>query len=937
MTMHSRTSMWYVIAICAMGTTPLPAQVSAAAAPSESVAYRPMPVDQNVATGVTLDMDDVTPMAALQAIATSAGLHLMVQDNLLPRQHVSLHVRNRAALTAVREVLHGTPLVAHVTSSGLLVVTTDTNIAAAAAPGVVMGVVTDAATKRAIAGATVILDGNTSRITKDDGAYRFGDVAPGAHTVMVRRLGYAATTRGVTLGDGATATVDVALTAAANTLDQVVVTGTVIPTERRALPNAISVITSRDIEQRGITDINQIFRGDIPGVFGQSRGEAGTSTNGYGNTYVTARGVSTVGSTAIAAVTPIKTYVDGVEISYPFYLQSVDPRTIDRIELIPGPQASTIYGSGALGGVLQIFTKRGSGSSPHLMLSLATGAVQSSYNTSLTPRQDITGQVSGGDGNALTYSAGGGYSYTGQWLPGLYRRDANGYVAGTYVASKTVSVDVSLRASQRASGANAYTFLVEGERTGLYSYNAGDFAPSNVTYSTKTQTSGVGATWQPYGWWRNRLEVGTDETNQASFKNEPAYLTASDTLRTIVAIPNRKQTVRYSTTLEGQLAKMISGNLTAGADAMQYESQTEVASSPALTGTLSGGANSPPFVSRTTESERGAFAQGQLAIWNTLYLTGGIRGEHDSNYGSSYGLNYAPRYGASLVHDIGPVTAKVRVAYGRATRAPASGARQAVFLTNTTYGTYQSQIASPDLGPETQGGTESGLELYWGTRASLQLTHYDQRVDNLIITIPVDSAQSLNPNTAGNYTYASVGQKQNVGAVHNTGWEGEGQLNLFGGLSLHGTLSDNITRFQHLATNYKCTLAATQSDQCLYPGASLFNLAEHTGALAVNLARSRLNLNVSMSYIGERHFAYDIGDYYAATNGRLTRSTFTFVPVTAPAYRTFDVRGAYQLTREVQATVSVQNAGNSHDGDYTGRRFLPAIGRTTMIGVRISH
>ena len=937
MTMRSRMSAWCVLMMCALGTSPLLAQVSAAAAPSESVAYRSPPVDQGETSGVTLDMDDVTPMTALQAIATSAGLHLMVQDDLLPRQHVSLHVRSRGALAAVRQVLRGTALVAHVTPTGLLVITTDTNIAAAAAPAIITGVITDAATKHPIAGATVVLDGNASHITKDDGAYRFGDVSPGAHTIAVRRLGYAAATRRVTVGDGATATVDVALAVAANTLDQVVVTGTVIPTERRAVPNAISVITAQDIEQRGITDINEIFRGDVPGVFGQSRGEAGTSTNGYGNTYVTARGVSTVGSTAIAAVTPIKTYVDGVEISYPFYLQSIDPRTIERIELIPGPQASTIYGSGALGGVLQIFTKRGAAGAPHLLLGLSTGTVQSSYNNSLTPRNEITGQFSGGDGNALTYSAGGGYTYTGQWLPGLYRRDANGYVAATYVASKTLSTDISLRASQRASGANSYSFLVEGERTGLYSFNAGDFAPSNVTYSTKTQTAGVGATWQPYGWWRNRLEVGTDETNQASYKNDPTYLTASDTLRTIVAIPNRKQTVRYSTTLQGQLARMVSGNLTAGADAMQYESQTEVASSPALTGTLSGGTNAPPFVSRTTENERGAFVQGQLAVAEMLYLTAGVRGEHDSNYGSNYGTNYAPRYGASLVHAIGPVTAKLRVAYGRATRAPASGVRQAVFLTNTTYGTYQSQIAAPDLGPESQSGTESGFELYWGTRASLQVTHYDQHVDNLIISQPVDSVQSLNPNTAGNYTYARVTQRQNVGAVHNRGWEGQAQVNLFGGLSLNGTLSDNISRFEHLAADYKCTLSVAQSDQCLYPGAALFNLAEHTGSLSANLARSRFNLNVSMSYIGQRHFAYDIGDYYAATNGRLSRSVFTYVPVTAPAYETFDVRGAYQINREIQATLTVQNAGDNHDGDYTGRRFLPAIGRITMLGVRISR
>jgi outer membrane receptor protein involved in Fe transport len=370
---------------------------------------------------------------------------------------------------------------------------------------------------------------------------------------------------------------------------------------------------------------------------------------------------------------------------------------------------------------------------------------------------------------------------------------------------------------------------------------------------------------------------------------------------------------------------------------MHYESQTEVASTPALTGTLSGGTTSPPYVARTTESERGAFLQTQLALYDMLYLTGGIRGEHDSNYGSSYGTNYAPRYGASLVHAVGPLTAKLRFAYGRATRAPASGARQAVFLTNTTYGTYEQQIAAPDLGPESQGGTESGFELYWGTRANLQITYYDQHVDNLIISIPVDSIASINPNTAGNYTYAPVSQRQNVGAVRNQGWEGQAGLNLFGGLSLNGTLSDNITRFSHLNASYKCTLSVAQQDECLYPGSSLYNLAEHTGALAANYAHSRLNLNVSMSYIGERHFAYDIGDYYAAVSGRLSRSAFTYVPVTAPAYETFDARAAYQLTPQLQATLSVQNAGNSHDGDYTGRRYLPAIGRVTMFGVRITH
>lgn len=937
-----RSAGWCLALVFAVMVPPLSGQaLGRGSAVAESASYRSASAARVQATTISLDLDDVTVRAALRAVADNAGLRVLVRDDILPSGRISAHIHDASVEDAVRQVLLGTNLVARITSTGLIVVTTQSSIAAAAAPGFIAGTIVDASTKRPIVGASVTLDGSEKvLISGDDGKFRFIDVTPGEHTVAVRRLGYVPSTRRVTVGDGVTATFTIALQVAANTLDQVVVTGTVVATERKAVPNAMTVITAQDIERRGVTDFDQLFRGEVPGVFDQSRGAGGTSTNGYGLSYMTARGVSTVGSTAIAAVTPIKTYVDGVEIAYPFYLSAIDPRTIERMELIPGPQASTIYGSGALGGVLQIFTKRGDGAAgrPKVMLNVQTGAVQSSYSNSLTPRHDISGQFSGQDASGFSYSGGGGYKYTGQWLPNLYTRDANGYVAARYEPSSTLSADVSVRASQRASGGNSYTFLVEGQRAGLYAYNPGSFAPSNVTYSVKTQTAGVGLSWKPASWWQHRVNVGTDETNQASYKNAPTFLTASDTFQTAVLIPVRKQTVQYSTTVQGRFNDQVGGNLTAGADAMQYETTTSVATTPSLTGTLSGGASAPPFISRTTEANRGAFAQTQLDFWKTLYLTAGLRAEKNSNYGSSYGVNYAPRYGASVVHALGPVTAKLRAAYGRATRAPSSGARQAVFLTNATYGTYQSQIAAPQLAPEFQAGTEGGLELYFSGHGSLQITRYDQHVDNLIIGIPVDSVRSLNPNTAGNYLYATVSQRMNVGAVRNTGWEGQGTVNLPAGLSMTGTLSNTITRFQHLNSSYKCAAAGTPSgDQCLYPGAGLFNMAEHTGALSANYANARINLNTSMSYIGPRHFAYDIGDYYAATSGRLSTSTFTYVPVTAPGYETFDVRGSYQLTPRMQATVTVQNAGNNHDGDYTGRRFLPTIGRTTMFGIRITN
>jgi outer membrane receptor protein involved in Fe transport len=935
-----RSAGWYLALACATTVAPLAGQESNPPLGAAAMIRHEKLITQSRSVGgLTLVFADATIQSALRTIADSAGLRLLVRDDILPSGRISLRVRNASIDEALRQTLQGTSLVAEVTPTGLLVVTTRSSETAAMAPGTIAGTVTDAASGRPITAARITLDGGAKGATTgENGSFRLANITPGEHSIVIRRLGYSPATRRITVGDGATATVNVALQVAASTLDQVVVTGTVVATERRAVPNAITVITAQDIERRGITNIDQLFRGEVPGVFDQSRGEAGTSTNGYGLSYLTARGVSTVGSNATATVTPIKTYIDGVEIAYPFYLSAIDPRTIERVELIPGPQASTIYGSGALGGVLQIFTKRGSSGAPKLLLSLSSGEVQSSYNNSYTPRNDFSGQFSGSDNSGFSYSGGGGYQYTGQWLPNVYKRDANGFAAGRYAPNPKISADVSLRVSQRAVGSNSYTFLTAGEQTGQYALSPGDLAPNNVSYTVKTQTNGLGLTWQPLSWWQHRLVVGTDETNEGSFKNNPTFLTAADTFLTVVLTPSRKQTLQYNTTASGQLNDNISGNLTAGFDAMQYESTLSLASSPALSGVLSGGAASPPYIQRTTEANRGAFAQAQVAFWNALFLTGGLRAEHNSNYGRTYGTNYAPRYGASIVHELGPITAKLRAAYGRATRAPASGARESIFLTNTTYGTYQSQIASPNLGPEFQAGTEGGLELYYGTRASLQITHYDQHVDNLIIGVPVDSAPSLNPNVNGVYSYVQVTQKQNVGAVRNTGWEGQAQLNLFTGFDLTGTWSNTITRFQHLSSVYKCSSANTaQADQCLYPGAGLFNLAEHTGAVSANFARSRLNLNTSVSFIGQRHFAYDIGEYYAATNGRLFTQVYTFSPVTAAGYATFDVRGSYQLTRQVQGTLLVQNAGNSHEGDYTGRRFLPAIGRSTMIGLRITQ
>ena len=60
-------------------------------------------------------------------------------------------------------------------------------------------------------------------------------------------------------------------------------------------------------------------------------------------------------------------------------LSDLNPEEIDRVEVLKGPAASTLYGSEASGGVIQIFTKRGRSNSPaNFTLSSSVG-----YNLSL--------------------------------------------------------------------------------------------------------------------------------------------------------------------------------------------------------------------------------------------------------------------------------------------------------------------------------------------------------------------------------------------------------------------------------------------------------------------------------------------------------------------------------------------------------------------------
>ncbi len=134
------------------------------------------------------------------------------------------------------------------------------------------------------------------------------------------------------------------------TLEEIVVTASRVEEPVREVASSITVITEKEIESRKATTVAEVLR-NVPGLDVSKSGGPG------GLTSVFIRGAKSEHTLVM---------VDGVEMNDPmdpgrsYDLSKLTVDNIERIEIIRGPQ-STLYGSDAIGGVINIITKKGEG------------------------------------------------------------------------------------------------------------------------------------------------------------------------------------------------------------------------------------------------------------------------------------------------------------------------------------------------------------------------------------------------------------------------------------------------------------------------------------------------------------------------------------------------------------------------------------------------
>ncbi len=217
--------------------------------------------------------------------------------------------------------------------------------------GIITGKIKDAATDNPLENVNVLVDGTPfGAATDKKGEFVIGDIEAGDHTLKISMVGYKEKTIQFEVVPDAIVVINITLDPTVLSSDGIVVTAT--RTEKRLgdVPATARVITHKEIESSPANTVDEILR-RVAGIdLQRSQGFVGSSGA------VSIRGVGSYRSAGDRTMI----LLDGVPINSMYTGQvawnAIPKKEVDRIEILSGP-ASALYGSMAMGGVVNLITK----------------------------------------------------------------------------------------------------------------------------------------------------------------------------------------------------------------------------------------------------------------------------------------------------------------------------------------------------------------------------------------------------------------------------------------------------------------------------------------------------------------------------------------------------------------------------------------------------
>ena len=583
---------------------------------------------------------------------------------------------------------------------------------AAQATGTIVGRVIDGDNGQPVAAAQVTIAGTQfGRSTGDDGRFTLANVRSGALTITVRRIGYQLQSRPITLAGSATVTVDFTLVKSSVSLVGVVVTATG-EERKKEVGNAVTTVSSTDFERGAVANTQQILQGRSTGVTIQANG-GGPGAGGN----IRLRGVNSItqGNRPLIYIDGIRMF-NGNSPSGVSSRQSVSPLNdiaasdIDRIEVVKGPAATTLYGTEASGGVIQIFTKRGR-EGPAVWTLEASAGVNSMGN--FGPRSDPTRMFvrecrgpNVVDANGVAFEDAT-CPASGSWLQngflGRYSLGVRGSGSGInyaisgnldnefgvlrvghnktgglranfgFAPSKTVTLAFNTSWQRRntamiSDGNSADGFLLNVSRgpgsnfkgTGCSTttivcvVNDTLFSKSNTIGGDHFITGGT-ATWNPTASITNRLSIGIDYNNNDIRTINPFGFPRTPTGQYFQTLWNRQlMTVDLASTWKQTYSKNFAGTSSIGGQLFDSrlnstDLQGDNFAGPGLPTLISASLRQITDVNQQRVINAGVFAQQMIGWRDRLFVTAGARIDGNSAFGTGFGLQTYPKLSMSYV------------------------------------------------------------------------------------------------------------------------------------------------------------------------------------------------------------------------------------------------------------------------------------------------
>ncbi|HET7631811.1 MAG TPA: TonB-dependent receptor [Gemmatimonadaceae bacterium] len=739
-------------------------------------------------------------------------------------------------------------------AAALVLLAVPAALAAQQPTGTVSGSVVEAGTGRPLAGAQVSIPATRQgALVGADGKFLIPRVTIGNATVRAQMIGYEPVNKTVTVMADGVVEVSFELKRTAIALSSVVVTAT--GEERtREIGTAVSTIGPASIANAPVVNVQQILTGRTTGA----TVIANSGQPGAGGT-IRLRGINSIsqGNSPLIYVDGVRMYngstgtsVIGRQNVLP--LNDIDASQIDHVEVIKGPAATTLYGTEASGGVIQIFTKRGMAGRPQYHFEIGQGF---NFMGHVGPKSDPTGLFMNDCAGIHTNGVGTTFEdpscpASGTWLRDgpvqRYAADVRGgsadqsyYLGANYNEQKGVlqmggNRDGTLRGNFSFRPATGLEFGLSSQFTGRHvdwvaDGNSANGALINISRGANSNfTSGVGCDpsvnvcldngelfdatsftreshfitglttkYDAEGPLSAHLNIGYDYLDMKLESMYP-FGFSRQPLGQIWVTPRNRTLVTTDFAANWKQPFGDEWNTTTSVGGQMFDSRVE---DQDLESDFFAGPGQPILTSgaqrliNDATNQRvinaGFFVQEVVGWRDRLFLTGAVRVDGNSAFGSSFGLQTYPKLSGSYVmsdeswwHVPHIETFKLRAAMGESGKAP--GAFDAVrtwdpvAAQNGQPAFTPSQVGNPDLGPERTRETEGGFDMSaLDGRLGVSATYYQQHTFDALI--PVEQPPS------NGFTNR---QLENVGRLNNTGAE----------LSLDGELLSlrNVTWSGHL-------------------------------------------------------------------------------------------------------------------------------------------